>query len=352
MRRTHGRGHGLGLGLGLCLAACSDPAPTTPSPAAVAAAPSPREHATREVKRYVDGEVHALVEAAEALCLAAPEDWEGDREAHARMRARWREARVRYERVEGAIAILFPQTDADVDGRYEHLAELRTDRAPFDGEGFVGMHAIERILWADAPRPAVVAFERALLGHVEPREPAGRDEAIAFRDGLCARLVADLRAMERELAPVALDPQTAWRGVQGSVEEQAEKVLLGTTGQSESRYADHTLADMRANLEGGRAVLEAFASELEALPGGPERLRRLREGLLRLEQAYREIEGEGLPPAPDGFDPDQPTEAQLATPYGRLFALLAAESDPEREGSLSAQLRETGLAMGIAPLSR
>lgn len=305
---------------------------------------SPRETATREVKRYVDGEIGALVGAARALCAASPDA--------ARMRVHWHEARVRYERVEGAIAILFPQTDADVDGRYEHVAERGTDTEPLDDRGFVGMHAIERVLWADASRPEVIAFERALPGYVPPRPLEGEADARAFREGLCARLVRDLAAMEAALAPVALDPQTAWRGIQGSIEEQAEKLRLGTTGQSESRYADHTLADMRANLEGGRAVLEAFATEIEALPDGPERLRRLREGLSQLDETYRAIEGDGLPPVPDGFDPDAPSEAHLATPYGRLFARLARESDPEHAGSLAHALRETGLAMGIAPLAR
>jgi iron uptake system component EfeO len=129
-------------------------------------------------------------------------------------------------------------------------------------------------------------------------------------------------------------------------------VRLGTTGQSESRYAGHTLADMRANLEGGRAVLEAFATEVEALPDGSERLRRLREGFSELEEAYRAIEGDDLPPVPEGFDPDAPSDAHLATPYGRLFARLARDSDPEVAGSLAHTLRETGLAMGIAPLAR
>jgi iron uptake system component EfeO len=305
---------------------------------------TPREVATREVKRYVDGEIGALVGAARALCAASSDE--------ARMRAHWREARVRYERVEGAIAILFPQTDADVDGRYEHVAERSTDAEPLDDRGFVGMHAIERVLWAETPRPDVIAFERALPGYVPARPLSSEGDVRSFRDGLCARLVRDLAAMEAALAPVALDPQTAWRGIQGSIEEQAEKVRLGTTGQSESRYAGHTLADMRANLEGGRAVLEAFATEIEALPDGSERLRRLREGFSELEEAYRAIEGDDLPPVPEGFDPDAPSDAHLATPYGRLFARLARDSDPEVAGSLAHTLRETGLAMGIAPLAR
>ena len=301
---------------------------------------TPRARATREVDRYVDTEARALVRAAEALCAEGA--------GLETRRAHWREARVHYERIEGAIAVLFPETDADVDGRYEHVVELREDRDALDGEGFIGMHAIERVLFADTIPEPVRAFEGALVHHAPAVLLAPADEA-RLREGLCARLVRDLSAMEAALDPVALDPETAWRGVLGSIEEQAEKVRLGTTGQSESRYAQHTLADMRANLEGGRAVLEAFATELEGLPDGPERLRRLREGFARLEEAYRAHPGDDLPEPPPGFDPDHPSEDSA---YGRLFVLLARESDPSAEGALANEVREAGRAMGIAELGR
>ena len=257
-----------------------------------------------------------------------------------------------YERIEGAIAILFPEIDRDVDGRYEHVAELRADDAPFDDRGFVGMHAIERILFADAHAPEVVAFERALPGYAPPRTPGDVAEARAFSEGLCARLVRDVRTMERQLAPLALDAPTAFRGIQGSVEEQAEKVLLGATGQDESRYARHTLADMRANLEGGRAVLAGFDGLLRASEGGAARLAALDAGFAQLERAYAALEGDALPDVPEGFDPDAPSEAHLATAYGRLFTLLSRASDPDADGSPAAALLAAGDALGIAPLGR
>jgi hypothetical protein len=215
------------------------------------------------------------------------------------------------------------------------------------------------VLFADTTPEAVCVFEGALVHHTPAVLLAPGDDA-RFRAGLCTRLVRDLTAMEAALDPVALDPETAWRGVLGSIEEQAEKVRLGTTGQSESRYARHTLADMRANLEGGRAVLEAFVTELVALPDGRERLGRLREGFARLDEAYRAHPADDLPEPPPGFDPDHPsTESE----YGRLFVLLAHESDPlaeadggagdaRRTRSLAREVREAGRAMGIAELGR
>lgn len=341
----------LALGLVVTLLACGERAPPPPEP-------SPSERAILEVKRYVDAHVDALADAARALCAAAPaadeDGWshERDRAAVEAMRAEWRRARVEYERVEGAIAILFPHIDQSIDGRYEHEAELRRDDDPFDDRGFVGMHAIERVLWASAiPAPAD-RFERALPGYVEPRTPSSTEEARAFREGLCARLVRDVETMREQLAPLALDAATAWRGIQGSVEEQSEKVLLGATGQDESRYAESTLADMRANLEGGRAVLAAYRPMMEATPGARARRAEIDRRMRELEEAYAAIGTDALPPVPDGFDPDAPSEAHLATAYGRLFTLLSTASDPDVEGSLAHLLRGAGDAMGIPALGR
>lgn len=351
-----------GCALALVALGCQGEGEAAPIPpperAAAPAAASLDERATRALKRYVDAHVAELAAACAAICEAAPapdaDGWsaEADRASVDEMRARWRRARAAYERIEGAIAILFPETDADVDGRYERVTELRADPMPFDAHGFVGMHAVERILWASERSPAVDAFEAALPFSAPARTPRDALEARAFTSQLCARLVSDVRAMERELGPIALDPATAWRGIHGSIEEQAEKVLLGSTGEDESRYAAHTLADMRANLEGGRAALRAFAPSIESLPDGPERLAAIEAQLAALDRAYRDAGGDALPPVPDGFDPDAPSDAHLATPYGRLFVLVRDASDPRRPGSLAALLRETGDAMGIPPLGR
>jgi len=317
----------------------------------------PDETSARAVKQWVDGEIEALAHAADDLRAAAPEpDEDGWSIAHDRasvdaMRRAWRRARIAYEHVEGAIAILFPETDAAIDGRFEREAELRIDARPFDANGFVGMHAIERILWSDAIPPPVLAFETPLLGFVPARTPSSAEEARAFRDELCAHLVRQVRAMQEALGPVALDDATAWRGIEGSIEEQSEKVLLGTTGQDESRYAAITLADMRANLEGARAVLDAFAPMIAAHPEAAAHRAQIDADLVALQHAYAS-DGDALPDAPMSFDPDAPSAADLATPYGQLFAILSRATSAREEGTLAWHLRAAGLAMGISPLSR
>lgn len=329
--------------------ACSSPTQPTETPAPADA----RDEVTRDVKRYVDGEVRLLAEAVRALAEHAPtpdaDGWslEADRDAVDRMRADWRRARAAYEHVEGAIAILFPETDADIDDRYERVAELTRDDRPFDGVGFIGMHAVERVLWSESQRPEVIAFESTLHGYVAPRTPHDVDEATAFRDGLVARLVTDVSAMEQALGPLALDAATAYRGIQGSLEEQLEKLRLDAIGQSESRYADTTLADMRANVEGGARILEAFAPLVRTLADGEPRQRLLAARWGALVTLYGE--GDAMPPMPPSFRPSAPDEA---TRYGRLYVTLEHEADLERAGSLARELVETGQLLTIPPLRR
>lgn len=298
----------------------------------------PRDQAIADVKRVITRDVDALVVAVRALREAAPERaWDGDHEALPRMRERWTEARDAYERIEGAIATLFAQIDRSVDGRYDAFVQLEADDDLFDGEGVTGMHAVERILWADAHPAETVRFESALSGYVPARFPASDAEARAFRDGLLARLVSDCEQMQRELGPLALDPAAAFRGVMGSIEEQVEKVMLSATGEDESRYSRRTLADMRANLVGGRAIFGALEPWLKSVEGEAEATR-IHASFDELEAAYDVLEGEALPPVPSGWNPDEPDESS----YGRLFILVSRHADPEADGAFSAMRAAAG----------
>src|SRR5690348_6226184 len=71
------------------------------------------------VKDFVDVELDGFVASTIALQNAAPapdaDGW-GAGETAA-MKTAWAEARAHYERVEGAIAVLFPELDASTDER-------------------------------------------------------------------------------------------------------------------------------------------------------------------------------------------------------------------------------------------
>lgn len=319
---------------------------------------SPQEKAAiDQVKTYVSTNLGELVAAASALCQAAPapdaDGWSAARDGAAvdAMKASWRKARVAYERVEGAIAVLFPELDVSTDERYDgFVSELGPDSDLFDDEGVTGMHAIERILWADSPRPEVVAFEKALMGYRAAATPANAAEATAFETSLCARLVADTTKMRDQFKPLALDPATAYRGVIGSMEEQLEKVTLAASGEEESRYANETLADMRANVDGGKATHAAFRSWLLASAEGMAVDAKIAAGFARIDAAYAAHPGPQLPPVPASWSSVMPSPADLMTPFGKLFALIEKESDPEEASALVADMEKAAKAMGIPVL--
>jgi iron uptake system component EfeO len=316
---------------------------------------TPEEQATLAVKDYVSDELAALADAALRLQEAAPEPdedgWnpEDDAEAVDAMRAAWGEARDHYERVEGAIAVLFPNLDVSTDERYDGFIEEGPDDDLFDGDGVTGMHALERILWADDHPANVVAFESALDGYSPAAFPADEAEAEAYKEELAQRLVDDTETMRDDFEPLALDAATAFRGVIGSLEEQLEKVSLAATAEDESRYAQRTLDDMRANLEGGEATYMAFRDWVIE-EAGEDVDEDIRGGFAEIEEAYDAIDAAAIPEVPEGFNPDDPSEEDLETPYGKLYTLLTEHADPASESSLVSAMLEAADAMGIPEL--
>lgn len=313
----------------------------------------PSVQATLSVKEIVAAELSGLADSAAALADGAPEPdadgWSADRDpdAVADLRASWGDARDSYERVEGAIAVLFPDYDYAIDARYDHFLAEGADADLFDGEGVTGMHAIERILWADAIPDEVVAFEEGLDGYLPASFPQTIDQSEGYRDALAARLALDTEAMAADFEPLALDNAAAFRGVIGSMAEQYEKVALAATGEDESRYAQRTLADMRANLAGGRALFEAFTPWLEA-EGGSDLNADVIAGFERVSAAYDSISGDALPPIPADWNPDAPSAEQLDTAYGQLFELLSVEADPTVSGSLVERMAASADVIGVA----
>ncbi len=125
--------------------------------------------ATLDVKAYLAREMAALERAArgppgDAAPAPDADGWNARDDAAAvqRMRSAWGRMRDAYEHIEAGVVVLFPETDVAIDGRFETFAESGRDRDPFDGVGVTGMHAIERVLWADEVAPEVLAFERSL----------------------------------------------------------------------------------------------------------------------------------------------------------------------------------------------
>jgi iron uptake system component EfeO len=309
------------------------------------------QEATLDVKNFVAGQLANLVKAAEDIQKAAPapdaDGWnaDGDADAIDDMKAAWKKARTAYENVEGPIAALFMGLDTSTDARYDAFVEEESDDDLFDDQGVTGMHGIESILWSDSTPDYVVKFEAALPNYKAAAFPKTEAEADAFKNKLSKRLVDETKQMKEDFATVALGVTDAFGGIVASVEEQSEKTNKAASGEDESRYAQNTLADMRANLNGAREVYSAFKPWIASTKGDTAGIE---AGFKRLEAAYDALDGDALPKVPDGFDPDKPSDEDLATPYGELYQLLLDETDPEEEKSLVHIIREAAVGIGVA----
>jgi iron uptake system component EfeO len=313
------------------------------------------ERALLDVKSYITTNMDTLYAAAQKLQAAAPapdgDGWnaQADAAAVAQMKTAWKEARIAYEHIEGAIAVLFPDVDISTDERYDGFIAVEPDSDLFDDMGVTGVHAIERILWSDVIPNEVIAFESALPGYQAAAFPRTMAEAQKFKDKLCGRLVSDVATMRDQFKPLALDPAAAYRGVIGSINEQLEKINKAATGEEESRYAQFTLADMRANVEAGVVTYDAFRPWLLE-KNGSELDGKIRDGFARLQAGYAKLSGDSLPSVPDMWSSEEPATADLATPFGMMWQLLQTESNPDLDGSLVNVMTRSADLMGIPQL--
>ena len=321
-----------------------------------AACAPPDQQALLDTKTYVDTNLDALVSASTALCVAAPAPaaagWNPTTHAAAvtTMRAEWKKARVSYERVEGSIAVLFPELDESTDQRYDGFLENATDTNLFDDEVVTGVHALERILFSDVITAEVKTFEEGLGSkYVAAAFPSNESQARDFKDKLCAKLVTDVTSLKTQYKPLALDTASAFRGVIGSMHEQLEKTTFAATGEEESRYARHTLADMRANLEGATATYESFRPWLQA-KGQTALDKEIVAGLTRVKVGFDAVPGEALPTPPATWSSVSPSDADRQTPFGKLYTLVETETATTATTSLVASMDKAADALGIPSL--
>lgn len=315
-----------------------------------------RQRVQSEMKVLISTQLDAWHAAAIELQRAAPtpsgRGWvlHEDANAIAAMKGAWQMGRDAYERVEGAVAPLFPESDAATDARYDDfLLRLGAvgDATPFDGEGVIGMHAIERILWVDSTPATVVEFERNLPGYRPARMPENAEEARRFRDELVGRLISDIERLRREFTPLSLDVAFAFQGTIDLAMEQVEKVDKASTGQEESRYAQSTMRDLRNNYQGCLDAYLVFQPWLRQTEDGRKEDARVLAAFERLRKAYEAVVGAAIPEPPARWSSLAPHPEALETPFGTLFRSVKSEADPEREDSLVAGLYRTARVLEL-----
>ncbi|MET0790656.1 MAG: imelysin family protein [Polyangiaceae bacterium] len=317
--------------------------------------PAQQARIERGMKAWLALELGHFRSAALDLQRAAPtpsgRGWSAVEDAAAiqRMKDAWGRARHAYELVEGAVAPLFPDSDTATDARYDDfLLALGPagDPEPFDDRGVVGVHAIERVLWADAVPRETVDFETRLPGYRAAAFPSTEAEARDFKDKLAAKLVTDIEQLEQQLAPVDLDIAFAFRGLIDLTNEQIEKVDRAATGREESRYAQATLRDLRANREGCLAAYRLFQPWLLARGRG-DLDTQVMAGFVRLENAYDAVPGAAIPRPPEAWSTLSPKPEHSSTGFGKLFSVVRRETDDKLEGSLTHSLMSVADALGL-----
>jgi len=305
------------------------------------------------VKAYINTNLVALKAASVAIQTAAPSTpWNAttDAAAIATMKTEWKKARIAYEHIEGAIAVLFPELDATTDQRYDvFINDKGADLNLFDDVNVTGIHAIERILYSDVIPASVKTFEMGLTGHKVAAFPATAAEATDFKTKLCDRMVKDVQKMTDQFGTLTLDSATAFRGVIGSMGEQIEKLQKAESGEEESRYAQFTLADMRANVAAGKATYALFKPWVLEKGGSAEDTA-ITAAFSRVDAAYDAITGDALPAVPATWSSASPSATDLMTPFGKLYSALKTEANPMAATSLVTHMGAAADKMGIPKL--
>jgi iron uptake system component EfeO len=309
------------------------------------------------MREQLSDDLETMAAGAAELCAAAPtpsgRGWDASMDAAAitAMKDAWVKTRKGYERTEGAIAPLFADIDFSIDARYDDfLTEFATDPDTnyFDGAKITGMHAVERILYAKEIPAHVVEFEAAQPGYRPAAYPATEAEAAEFKTGLCARLVTDADTLRDQWAmATGYDLTAAFDGLKSLMNEQQEKVNKASSSEEESRYSQRTMADLRDNLAGSRVVYALFQPWILSKDGGAAIDAQVLAGFDELQALYDAVPGDLIPQPPATWSSENPSAADLETPFGKLYSGVHQAVDPNRAGSIVEQLGKAGALMGL-----
>jgi iron uptake system component EfeO len=295
----------------------------------------------------------AAIDIQHAAPTPADRGWDAEKDAAAiaAMRKAWVRGRTAYEHIEGALAPLFPDIDNSIDARYDDfMTQLEAqggDSDLFDDEGVTGMHAVERIIYSDVAPPGVAMFEASLPGYRPAAFPATPEEAMEFMTKLCEKLIADVGMLEAQWTPTNINVAIAFQGLIQLVQEQREKVQKAASNEEESRYSQRTMADLRDNLEGSKAVYGMFRSWITSRDGGDAIDRQARAGFVALDAAYAKVTGDAIPAPPSTWSAESPSTEDLASPFGQLYTAVQGAVNPAIAESLTAQLNDAASLLGF-----
>jgi iron uptake system component EfeO len=211
-----------------------------------------------------------------------------------------------------------------------------------------GMHAIERILYAPETPAHVIEFEASLQGYTAARFPTSEAEAKEFKTSLCAKLIADAKTLKSQWQSASnYDLGAAFQGLIDLVNEQKEKVNKASSSEEESRYSQRTMADLRDNLTGTRAVYALFQPWILSKDGGEQVDADVLAGFDRLDALYHKVQGDFIPTVPATWSSEAPSDADKASDFGQLYLGVRAAVDPNTPGSIVDRLDKAAMLMGL-----
>ncbi len=121
------------------------------------------------------------------------------------------------------------------------------------------------------------------------------------------------------------------------------------SGKEESRYAQFSLADLRAELVAGQMIYPLFRTWLLS-NNGADADTQLTAGLGRLQADYDAQPGDAPPPLPSDWITSELFDADLASPFGVLWQALQNEADTTNAQSLLSVMKQAADLLGIAEL--
>jgi len=172
-------------------------------------------------------------------------------------------------------------------------------------------------------------------------------------------LLTDARTLESQWSPAKVDLAGAFGGLVSLMNEQREKVNKASTNEEESRYSQRTMTDIRDNLVGTRKIYELFqpwlrqnTNSADPAHDGPSIDGQIEAGFDRLRALYDETSGEAIPIPPDSWSAEMPSDADLQTPFGRLYSGVRAAVDPEDAASVVSSLLRAQALLGLKPAAQ
>ncbi|CAN5200750.1 hypothetical protein BH09MYX1_BH09MYX1_62580 [soil metagenome] len=136
--------------------------------------------------------------------------------------------------------------------------------------------------------------------------------------------------------------------------EQKEKVNKASDGTEESRYAQTTMLDLRKNLEGTKRAYLLFqawvvskSNAADPKHSGPDVDKAIIDELNALEKLYADYPGDAIPQPPATWSSINPTPADLATPFGKLWVGVHAAVDATKDGSIVDEMNDSAILLGF-----